>query len=70
MRAIIVGLAAIVFFPALAHAQSRSLNNEAVCSSPGYSMDQRCVGGPTASYDSFATEQRGLIIVQPQQRRR
>jgi|SwirhisoilCB2_FD_contig_31_1136805_length_313_multi_3_in_0_out_0_1 hypothetical protein len=70
MRAIIIALAAIAFIPALAHAQSRSLNNEAVCSSPGYGMDPRCVGGPSPSADYFATEQRGLIIVQPQQRRR
>lgn len=69
MRAIMIGLAVIAFIPALAHAQTRSLNNEAVCSSPGYSMDPRCVGGASA-YDDFASQQRGLIIVQPQQRRR
>ncbi|MDB5543877.1 MAG: hypothetical protein JWO64_1026 [Hyphomicrobiales bacterium] len=70
MRAMFIGLAVVAFIPALAHAQSRDLNNEAVCSSPGYSMDPRCVGGQSPSYDYFASGQRGLIIVQPQLRRR
>lgn len=70
MRALIIGLAAIAFIPAVAQAQSRDLNNEAVCSSPGYSMDPRCVGGPSPAYDYFTYGQRGMIIVQPQLRRR
>ncbi len=72
-RAILIGLAAVALAPGIALAQGSSLNNESVCSGPGYGMDPRCVGEATPggwTDNGFNADTRGLYIIQQPVRRR
>lgn len=75
-RIFLIGLgAAAIFVPSLAQAQFRpSINNEAVCESPGYGMDPRCVGeqspGGFGEFAPYYQGPRGYVVIQPTPRRR